>query len=117
MAQPGLPSTTNQSEAEPLTTEAFYAHDWHNTPLGNPEGWNDLLRIWVRFMLVSAQPTAMLWGPEQTLLFNEPCSRIIGPRYPEALGQSLPRHWAQIWDRAKPIVDEIYAGRSGLGYR
>lgn len=115
MAQLGLPPTTHKSSAEPaLTTDAFYAHDWQNTALGSPEGWSDLLRLWIRFMLVSVQPTAMLWGAEQTLLFNESCSRIIGPRYPEALGQSLPRHWAQIWDRAKPIIDEIFAGRSGL---
>jgi signal transduction histidine kinase len=110
-----LPDMAHSSDADQvLTADAFYVHDWRTTPLGDPEGWNDLLRLWVQFMLVSVQPMAMLWGPEQTLLFNGSCSRIIGPRYPETLGQSLPQLWSQIWDRVKPIMGEISAGRSGL---
>jgi two-component system sensor kinase FixL len=115
MGHPRSPDMACSSDAKPpLTTDAFYAHDWRTTPLGHPEGWSDLLRLWVQFLLASVQPMAILWGPEQTLLFNESCSRIIGPRYPEALGQSLPQLWAQIWDRVKPLMGEISAGRSGL---
>jgi len=115
MGRTRLLDMAHRPDAEPpLTADDFYAHDWRATPLGDPESWSELLRLWVQFMLVSAQPMAMLWGAERTLLFNGPCSRIIGPRYRERLGQSLPQLWGEIWDRVTPVMAEIAAGRSGV---
>ena len=98
----------------PFTAKDFRAHDWSATSLGPAEGWNDLLRLWVQFILSSAQPMAIVWGPEQIFLFNTPYSHLIGPRFRKALGQPLAQFRADISDRVKPFVAEIRAGRSGV---
>ena len=111
------PSTAmrDRSDAEwPFTAEDFRARDWGATALGPAEGWNDLLQLWVQFMLGSAQPMAIVWEPEQTFLFNAAYCHLIGPRFREALGQPLAQLRADIWDRVESFVAEVRAGRSGV---
>ena len=70
----------HRPDAPPFTADNFHAHDWGATALGDAERWNDLLRLWVQFLLASAQPMAIVWGPEQIFLFNQAYCRLIGPR-------------------------------------
>jgi PAS domain S-box-containing protein len=65
-------------------------------------------------MLSSAQPTLLLWGSEQTLLFNDAYARTLGARYLEILGKPFTQVAAPIWDRISPLVDDGFAGRSGV---
>ena len=99
---------------QPLDEETFFKHPWDATPLGPVGEWTNPLSFWVRFLLNSAQPTLLLWGPRQTLLFNEAYASRLGARYPDILGKSFRKLAAPIWDRISAFVEDGYAGGSGV---
>jgi two-component sensor histidine kinase len=72
--------------------------DWAKHPFGPPEDWPQSLRSAVGICLQSAFPTAIYWGPELRLLYNDAWAPIPGPRHPAALGKPAQEVWADIWD-------------------
>lgn len=72
--------------------------DWAAHPFGPPEGWPQSLRSALGICLHSAFPTAIYWGPELRLLYNDAWAPIPGPRHPAALGKPAQEVWADIWD-------------------
>lgn len=72
--------------------------DWSAHPFGPPEGWPQSLRSALGICLHSAFPTAIYWGPELRLLYNDAWAPIPGPRHPAALGKPAQEVWADIWD-------------------
>jgi PAS domain S-box-containing protein len=87
-------------------------HDWTQSSLGAPAGWPASLKTLVDVMLHGNQPTHIVWGPEQLLLYNDGFARILGDKHPAALGQSFLDVWSELVTDLKPLVDQAYAGRS-----
>ncbi|HWK36839.1 PAS domain-containing protein [Sphingomonas sp.] len=81
-------------------------HDWSGHPLGPPESWPDALRVAINICLGSSFPTAVYWGPQLNLLYNDAWAPILAERHPEALGQPGAKVWADIW----PVVGPQFAG-------
>jgi hypothetical protein len=52
------------------------AFDWDSHPLGPPDGWPAALRMAVSLCLSSSFPTAIYWGPEFHVLYNDAWSVI-----------------------------------------
>ena len=73
------------------------AHDWGSTPLGPIGEWPQSLRSALSICLRSASPTALYWGPEFRLLYNDEFAPILGPRHPDALGRPAASIWSDIW--------------------
>lgn len=86
--------------------------DWSANPLGLPERWPAELRTVVSIALGSTQPMLIVWGPEQTVLYNDGYAKMCGLRHPAALGGSFRDLWFDIWDQVEPIIDAAYAGIS-----
>lgn len=86
------------------------AHDWGSTPLGPPEGWPQSLRSALSICLHSSFPTAIYWGPELRLLYNDAWSPIPAERHPWALGRPAREVWADIWDVLAPQMAQVQAG-------
>lgn len=103
--------TTRYKKLDP---EAFALHPWDETPLGPFSEWTNPLSCWVRFILISASPTILLWGPERTLLFNDAYARSLGSRYPEILGKPFAKVAAPIWHRLSKFVEDAFSGKSGV---
>lgn len=80
-------------------------HDWGGTPLGRPEGWPQSLRSALSICLHSSFPTAIYWGPELRLLYNDAWAQVPAERHPWALGRPAAEVWADIW----PIVGPQFA--------
>jgi signal transduction histidine kinase len=99
---------------QPLAETNFSQFAWENTPLGPYDSWASPLTCWVQFLLMSAQPTLLLWGADQTLIFNDAYARTLGARYPEILGKPFAQVAAPIWDHLSQYVEDAYAGRSGV---
>jgi len=78
--------------------ERIRRFDWTNHPFGPPESWPQSLRSAVSICLHSAFPTAIYWGPELRLLYNDAWVPVPGPRHPAALGKPAEEVWADIWD-------------------
>lgn len=88
----------------------FRHTDWSATPLGHQDGWTPELRTLVNVMLGSLQPMLIVWGPEQTTLYNDGYAEMCGNRHPVAFGRSFHDLWYDIWDQVDPIINAAYAG-------
>jgi len=89
-------------------------HDWSNHPFGLPGTWPQSLRSALSICLHSAFPTAIYWGPELRLLYNDAWAPIPGPRHPAALGAPARDVWADIWHVIEPQFSELLATGEGI---
>jgi two-component sensor histidine kinase/CheY-like chemotaxis protein len=78
--------------------ERIRQFDWANHPFGPLESWPQSLRSALSICLHSAFPTAIYWGPDLRLLYNDAWAPIPGPRHPAALGKPAQEVWSDIWD-------------------
>ena len=90
------------------------AHDWRATPLGAPDAWPQSLRSALSICLHSSFPTAIYWGPELRLLYNDAFAPIPAERHPWALGRPAREVWGDIWDVVGPQLDEVIATGTGF---
>ena len=94
--------------------DQFDAHDWSRTPLGSRDSWPALLRTNVEFILATEPAGFITWGADHAVIFNEAFAEIMGDRYAEALGHSLPALWSDTWHRTFPYFSQALAGRGAM---
>lgn len=87
--------------------------DWSEHPFGPSEEWPQSLRSALAICLNSAFPTAIYWGSDLRLLYNDAWAPIPGPRHPAALGAPAKEVWSDIWPIIEPQFSEVI--RSGKG--
>ncbi|NNM74216.1 PAS domain-containing protein [Enterovirga sp. DB1703] len=85
-------------------------YDWASTPLGPPKAWPQELRSALGICLHSSFPTAIYWGPELRLLYNDAWAFIPGERHPGALGQPARDVWRDIWEVIEPQFSQVLGG-------
>lgn len=86
------------------------AYPWHDTELGEPAGWPEVLRTLVSVMLGANQPMFIVWGPAQRVLYNDQYVSILQGHHPDALGHSFLEVWSEIAEDLRPLVEDAYAG-------
>ena len=89
-------------------------HDWSANPLGAPETWPQTLRFALGICLGSEMPTAIYWGPELRLFYNDAWAPIPAERHPGALGQRGQDVWPEIWDVVGPQFAQVIATGQGF---
>ena len=89
-------------------------HDWAAHPLGAPDAWPLSLRAALGICLNSAFPTAIYWGQELRLLYNDAWSFIPGPRHPVCLGEPAAEVWSDIWHVIEPQFTRVIETGEGL---
>jgi PAS domain S-box-containing protein len=92
--------------------QRMQAMAWASTPLGVPERWDPALHTLVPIMLASNQPMFVAWGPQRTLLYNDPYGQILGDKHPAALGRDILDVWHEIREGLEPLVNATYGGES-----
>lgn len=90
------------------------SHDWKNTPLGCPDTWPQSLRSALSICLHSSFPTAIYWGPELRLLYNDAWAPIPAERHPWALGRPAAEVWSDIWDVVGPQFSRVIETGEGF---
>ncbi len=90
------------------------AFDWASHPFGPAERWPQSLRSALSICLHSAFPTAIYWGPELRLLYNDAWAPIPGPRHPGALGEPARRVWSDIWHVIEPQFERLIETGEGI---
>nr|WP_245758846.1 HWE histidine kinase domain-containing protein [Tropicimonas isoalkanivorans] len=88
--------------------------DWRSHPFGRLETWPQSLRSALGICLNSAFPTAIYWGPELRLLYNDAWSHIPGPRHPAALGAPARDVWSDIWHIIEPQFVHLIETGDGI---
>ncbi|WP_164876171.1 PAS domain-containing sensor histidine kinase [Falsirhodobacter deserti] len=61
-------------------------------------------------MLNSSQPMFVVWGAQETLLYNDAYSAILADKHPAAMGQNFLDVWQEIRDDLLPNVEQAYRG-------
>jgi PAS domain S-box-containing protein len=89
----------------------FNQTDWAATALGAREAWSASLKLAASIMLGSAQPMALRWGPDFTLLYNDAYRPILGDKHPRALGAPAREAWSEVWPQIGPAHDAILNAR------
>lgn len=89
-------------------------HDWRNNPVGPAEGWPQALRFALGICMGSSFPTAIYWGPELRLFYNDAWAPIPAERHPWALGQRGQDVFPEIWDVVGPQFAQVI--ESGEGF-
>jgi PAS domain-containing protein len=88
--------------------------DWASHPLGAPARWPQALQMAVSLCLNSSFPTAVYWGPEFFVLYNDAWSVIPAERHPAALGQRGRELWSDIWEQVGPGFERAYHHGEGI---
>lgn len=88
--------------------------DWSGTPLGPPESWPQSLRSALSICLHSTFPTAIYWGDELRLFYNDAWAPIPAERHPWALGLPGGEVWRDIWDVVGPQLQNVMAKGEGF---
>ncbi len=89
-------------------------HDWAATPLGPPDSWPQALRFALGICLGSEFPTAIYWGPDLRLFYNDAWAPIPAERHPGALGQRGQDVWPEIWDVVGPQFARVVETGEGF---
>lgn len=92
-------------------------HDWSATSFGAPENWPQSLRSALSICLNSSYPTAIYWGPDLCLIYNDAWSSIPGPRHPDALGKPAREVWPDIWHIIWPQFEAVLSTGRGFTTR
>lgn len=113
-------STDEHQNARPgfLRNGGFMAdlildRDWSDG-LGPIDTWPAALRSALSICLNSSFPTAIYWGPELRLLYNDSWSPIPGERHPWALGRPAAEVWSDIWDVVGPQFRQVMETGEGV---
>ena len=94
--------------------ERIRAFDWANHALGAPGTWPDALRFALDLALASAFPTAIYWGEDLHLLYNDAWAPILAARHPGALGRPAREVWRDAWDMVGPQMARVIATGQGF---
>ena len=89
-------------------------HDWSATSLGPLEGWPQALLTPLGICLSSVLPTAIYWGRDLRLLYNDAWSTIPAERHPACLGQPAREVWFDIWDTVGPQFERVLDSGEGF---
>jgi PAS domain S-box-containing protein len=89
-------------------------YDWAAHPIGPIESWPQPLRFALGLAISSSFPTAIYWGPELRLFYNDAWAPIPAERHPWALGQRGQDVFAEIWDIVGPQFAQVISTGQGF---
>lgn len=88
--------------------------DWEKTSFGAESDWPQELRMALSLRLNTAIPTALYWGDNLRLLYNDAWAPIAGEKHPWALGRPASEVWADIWHVIEPQLRAVL--QTGQGF-
>ena len=85
-------------------------YDWENSSLGPISQWPLSLKNTVGIILHSAFPMFLLWGEDLICFYNDAFRPSFGQfgKHP-ALGKEGKEVWAELWDFAGPLLQQVMA--------
>ena len=89
------------------TRSLLQTTDWSRTPLGPIEGWPKSLRGYAEMVMAMPSPAIIFWGPEQTQIYNEGYSVIMGPRHPRYFGAPYRESWPDTYPLIHPWMRHV----------
>ena len=78
-----------------IVGEAAITRDWTGHALGSPETWPIHLVTAFGMCLRSEAISAVYWGPEFRVFYNDATIPVLGSRHPHSLGQPAIEVWRE----------------------
>src|SRR5829696_8429084 len=88
------------------------AFDWAATLLGPIGSWPQSLKTAVELMLSNSFASALIWGREGILLYNDASRLLLGSRHPAALGNSVLTLFPEAQSRITPVLERVFDGET-----
>ncbi|MBB3195337.1 hybrid sensor histidine kinase/response regulator [Roseateles terrae] len=108
---PVLPAVPALLPGHPALHPLLRGTDWAATALGDPARWSAPLRTTVQTVMDSVMPMWVAWGPQLSMLYNEPYIAMLGAKHPAALGAPLQSVWSEVWSDVSGLINEALAGQ------
>lgn len=89
--------------------------DWQAHPFGPPDRWPAALKLSVSHCLHSSFPTAIYWGADFRLLYNDAWA-ALAENHPWALGRPAAEVRPDIWDVLGPQFTAVLTSRTGVAH-
>jgi signal transduction histidine kinase/CheY-like chemotaxis protein len=89
------------------------AHDWARSGLGELGSWSQALRSALSTCLNAQAVSAIYWGPEFRLFYNDAYRPFLGERHPSAVGRPMSEIWPTMWQTLTAAARQVY--ETGLG--
>ena len=89
-------------------------HDWLDSPLGLPATWPQSLRSALSTCLNSRAVSAIYWGPEFRLLYNDAYRPFLDERHPWALGRTMAEIWPAMWQSLTASARQVFETGEGV---
>jgi PAS domain S-box-containing protein len=94
--------------------EAIRRFDWGATPVGRRSSWPASLRFAVDLCERSSVGTAVYWGDEFRLIYNDAFTPVLGDRHPWSLGRPGAEVWGRLWSEIRPQFEKVRASKQGI---
>jgi PAS domain S-box-containing protein len=85
--------------------------DWTANPLGPPESWPAALKVAFSICLSSTTISAIFWGPDFRLLYNDASIPMLGTKHPAAFGMPAREVWPASWPFLGPQLQQAMRTR------
>ncbi|KAK6857823.1 hypothetical protein PG995_005522 [Apiospora arundinis] len=89
---------------------------WENTPLGPMKKWSPELRQVANLVMSNPHPSAIFWGSELTMLYNDAYAKeVAGNKHPSLMGTGFSGPFSEVWDALSGVFSEC--ARTGVAIR
>jgi PAS domain S-box-containing protein len=106
--RPGGARSADSGSGGPIDTRA---RDWVANALGPVESWPPSLVTALDIKAASRLPVLVLWGPEQSALYNDAFAALLGDRAGAAFGRPLDEVWPALAAELATVIEEVAAGQ------
>lgn len=72
--------------------------NWAATALGPPETWPNQLHQMLDLILADPTPSAIMWGENHTMIYNEAFVEFAGSKHPLLMGGTPIVSYAEVWE-------------------
>jgi signal transduction histidine kinase len=97
----------HQFSAGGETGQLIRAKDWSATSLGPINSWPRSLRNYLSAIQELPTPAIIFWGTDQTQIYNDGYSVIMGPRHPQYLGATFRECWPETYSIIDPWMQRV----------
>jgi PAS domain S-box-containing protein len=92
-----------------VSGDAVRGFDWAETALGPIDDWPASLRVATDLCLASSSASAVYWGPDLRLIYNQAWAKALPERYEAALGKPAREVWPDVWHLIAPDFEQVLA--------
>ncbi|MBI3530262.1 MAG: response regulator [Betaproteobacteria bacterium] len=89
------------------TGQLIRGKDWSATSLGPINSWPRSLRNYLSTIQELPTPAIIFWGTDQTQIYNDGYSVIMGPRHQQYLGATFRECWPEAYSTIDPWMQRV----------